>query len=173
MFSENNKWIMRKAAGYFVLFAAVFVLQTTLVQKLAIFGVKPNLIAVCVACVAVMENIYVSAAFGLLMGLAADILGGGVVGFYAILYMWLGFLISIITDRHFVRNKTTCIVLSASLSAAVSLITYIFFFAFWGKGDILSAMRLMIAESVYSAVAVYAVYPAARWISIRTGPVEK
>lgn len=173
MFSENNKWILRKAAGYFVLFAAVFVLQTTLTQKIAILGVAPNLIAVCVACVAVMENIYVSSAFGLTMGLAVDILGGGIVGFYSLIYMWLGFLISLLTDKHFVKNKTACLVLSVALSIAVSIITYVFYFALWGKGNFLSALRLLTAEAAYSAVAVYALYPAARWIYKKTGAVDR
>ena len=76
----------------FIIIAICFLLQTTLFQALSFASISPNLLIIVVSSFGFMrgkkEGMYIGFACGLLL----DIFGSGILGFYALLHMYIGYI---------------------------------------------------------------------------------
>ena len=83
---------MRRKVNVFIIIAICFLLQTTLFQALSFASISPNLLIIVVSSFGFMrgkkEGMYIGFACGLLL----DIFGSGILGFYALLYMYIGYI---------------------------------------------------------------------------------
>ena len=83
---------MRRKVSVFIIIAICFLLQTTLFQALSFASISPNLLIIVVSSFGFMrgkkEGMYIGFACGLLL----DIFGSGILGFYALLYMYIGYI---------------------------------------------------------------------------------
>jgi rod shape-determining protein MreD len=69
-----------------------FVLQGTVFRHLAFAGIVPNLLIVVTAALGFMRSDTTGLIVGFCCGLLVDIFFGDVIGFYALTYMYIGFL---------------------------------------------------------------------------------
>jgi rod shape-determining protein MreD len=69
-----------------------FLLQSTLLARFSIGGIRPNLILIVVATVGLMLGRRFGMISGFIGGLVVDIFFGGIIGIYALLYMYIGYL---------------------------------------------------------------------------------
>jgi len=84
----------------FILFCLVlinFTFQTTLFPHIAILGVTPDTMLVFIICYGILRGDIEGAVFGFFAGLAHDVLGGLVIGVYAL----LGFLSGYVSGKPF------------------------------------------------------------------------
>lgn len=70
---------------------ACFLLETTIFQKLALASVVPNLLIVVTSSFGFMRGKKEGLFIGFCCGLLKDLLGGNILGFYALLYMVIGY----------------------------------------------------------------------------------
>ena len=89
---------------YAVLVYLVLLLQTTMLESVRLFGVKPNLFLLLIVAVAILRGDVEGAVLGFFMGLAQDMSGGRYFGFYALLGMYLGFAIGSANKRMYKEN---------------------------------------------------------------------
>ena len=75
----------RVMAAVFLIWITAFC-QSTLLEYLEIFNVRPNILIVLMVIVALLRSTVESAAMGLLFGLTMDILMGKTLGWYALLF---------------------------------------------------------------------------------------
>ena len=68
-----------------------FLLQCTLFKSLAIASISPNLLIIVTSSFGFMRGKRDGIYIGFLSGLLIDLFYGGVIGFYALLYMYTGF----------------------------------------------------------------------------------
>lgn len=80
-----------------LLFILIFTVQITILNKIKLFGITPNLILVTVVMVALWYNIYVSSIFALLSGIITDILFSFSIGKSLVIYLVIAILINTIS----------------------------------------------------------------------------
>ncbi|MBE7030215.1 MAG: rod shape-determining protein MreD [Ruminococcaceae bacterium] len=141
---------MRTAVSYLLLFVAL-ILQSTLGQACTIFGVAPNLVLTLAVCLCLTGEPLWSAVFGLVAGLLLDISGGQIVGFEAILMLYLGLGASLFGNYCFRGNVhvTAITVFGATfIYQTVFVLAGLFLF---GNGSFGAALRTIFLESFYNA----------------------
>ena len=69
-----------------------FVLQSTVFQALSFASIAPNLLIVLTASLGFMRGRKEGMLVGFFSGLLLDIFFGSVLGFYALLYMYVGYI---------------------------------------------------------------------------------
>lgn len=83
---------MRRKIVLAVTILICFLLQSTIFQELAIASISPNLMIVVTAAFGFMRGRKEGMAVGFFCGLLMDLFFGSVLGFYALLFLYVGFL---------------------------------------------------------------------------------
>ena len=76
---------------YFIMFFC-FILQCTLFKRLSFGGISPNLLLITTTSLGFMRGEKQGLLAGFVSGLFVDIFFGDVIGLYAMLYMYIGYL---------------------------------------------------------------------------------
>lgn len=136
-----------------------FILQTTLLQMLAIRGVLPNTALIITVSYALLRGSREGAFVGIGAGLLQDIFFGGTLGAYAALYALLAVLFGR-SQRDFYRENYILPVLFCSIAACLGESTvYIVGFVFRGTGNLFYFLfQVMLPELVYTAVITVPIY---------------
>lgn len=143
----------------YVLLFVVFILQTTLVQKAAIFSVSPSLLLVLVICFSLINEPVPSATFAVVSGFLLDISFGRVLGFNALLMMYLALGISYV-GQDFFRETSR----SASFLVILCTIVYetffsVFNFAIFGESSFWYVLvRVVTVEALYNSIVTFPIY---------------
>lgn len=155
-----------KMVVYVLCMLLVIILQTTLLNYIEIFGVKANLIIVFTICTALLRGGTAGAASGFFTGLFQDILTGKVLGVYALLGMYLGFLSGLINKRLY-KDNLIVIFFFTFISSAV------YEFAVYGFGIMApillgidtgnigiahALVRVILPESAYNSILAVFIY---------------
>lgn len=83
---------MLRVAVMFLLILINYVLQSTVFGAVAILGVKPDTALILIVSYGILRGDVEGAVFGFCAGLLHDISGGYVIGLYAMLGMWIGYI---------------------------------------------------------------------------------
>jgi rod shape-determining protein MreD len=108
---------MKKKLIY--LFAVLYItliIQTTLLDYIKIFDIKPNLILILIVCVTLIRGGIEGAVFGLAAGLFQDILSGNSIGPYALLGFIIGFGLGGFNKRFYRDNIFVCAIITFAVS---------------------------------------------------------
>ena len=93
----------------FVLISICFVLQTTVFHIFSFGNIGPNLLLIVVTSFGLMRGKKEGMYIGFFSGLLIDIFCGFYLGFYALLYMYIGYISGLFQKRFFFRFKIpTC-----------------------------------------------------------------
>lgn len=118
---------MRRKVSVFIIIAICFLLQTTLFQALSFASISPNLLIIVVSSFGFMrgkkEGMYIGFACGLLL----DIFGSGILGFYALLYMYIGYINGYFRKMFYPEDLKLPMLLIAGSDLGCNLLIYFFF----------------------------------------------
>lgn len=89
---------------YAVCIFFIILLQSTVLDYIEIYNVKPNLIIIFVVSVALLRGNVEGAVIGFTSGLMQDMLSGKVLGFYSLLGLYLGLIIGSVNKRLYREN---------------------------------------------------------------------
>lgn len=92
-----------------LLFILIYTVQITILNKIKLFGITPNLILVTVVMVALWYNIYVSSIFALLSGIITDMLFSFSIGRSLVIYLVIAILINTISKIY--RKESGAVIL--------------------------------------------------------------
>ena len=165
---------MRRKVNVFIIIAICFLLQTTLFQALSFASISPNLLIIVVSSFGFMrgkkEGMYIGFACGLLL----DIFGSGILGFYALLYMYIGYINGCFRKMFYPEDIKLPMLLIAVSDFSCSLIIYFLLFLFRGKFDILYyLLNIMIPELVYTMLITIFLYVIILKVNQRLETLEK
>lgn len=162
---------MKKKLLLYSLFILVFLLlQTTLLHYAAIYGVMPNILIVFIIVTALLRGNIEGGAVGFFTGLAVDMLFGGVLGFYALLGLYLGIAAGSVNKRLFRENLLVVVFFTIVYSVAYESLVYIINNVMSGDMEFLYVLpRIILPEALYNSVAAVLMFPlvirADRWFS--------
>ena len=150
---------MRRKIVLVVTIIVCFLLQCTIFKKFAIASISPNLLIVVTASFGFMRGKKEGLFIGFFSGLLMDIMLGSVFGFYALIYMLIGYVNGFFKRIFFPDEVKLPIALIAVSDFFCNLIIY--FVLFWFRGRFQFGYYLMhtiLPELVYTMIVAIVLY---------------
>lgn len=165
---------MRRKITVFLIIAVCYLLQSTVFQALSFASISPNLMIVVVSAFGFMRGKKEGLWIGFFTGLLLDIFTGNILGFYALLYMYVGYFNGFFHKMFYPEDIKLPMLLIAVSDFSCSLIIYFLLFLFRGKFDILYyLLNIMIPELVYTMVVTIFLYFIILKINQKLETIEK
>lgn len=137
-----------------------FVLQTTLFQALSFGGISPNILIIITASYGFMFGRKCGIGVGFLCGLLMDIFYGDVLGFYALIYMYIGAANGIFHSLFFQEDIKLPLLLIAASDFCYSFVCYILLYLLRGRFHIVYYFQnIVLPEMVYTIFITVFLYP--------------
>ncbi len=156
----------RRLLFNFIMVIVSFILQTTLFRVLDFGGIAPNLLLIFTASTAFIKGDRSGLLVGFFCGLLVDIFFGTYIGFYALIYMYIGFLVGKLHVIFFTQNIAIPILIISLADFIFGFVCYVLMFLFRTKFDIGYYMTsIIIPELVYTAVIAIFYYPFILWVN--------
>jgi len=138
----------------------LFILQSTVFSNINIGGVVPNLLIIITACWGFMEGDLAGLLVGFFCGMLMDIFCGSFMGFYALLYMYLGYLNGKFCNLFYPEDVKLPLVLITTTDLLYGLGCYIFLFLLRGRFDFGYYIgHVIFPEIITTMIITLAVYP--------------
>lgn len=165
---------MRRKITVFLVIAVCYLLQSTLFQELAFASISPNLLIVVVSAFGFMRGKKEGLWIGFFTGLLLDIFTGSILGFYALLYMYIGYLNGFFRKMFYPEDIKLPMLLIAVSDFGCNLIIYFFLFLFRGKFQFpYYLFNIIIPELVYTMVVTIFLYFIILKINQKLESIEK
>lgn len=150
------------------------ILQSTLVQEIAIGGISLNLLVITVVSFSLIRGKIEGAIIGFFIGLMQDIFFGNVIGFYALLYMYLGYFSGFLNRALYRDNVLIPIFVIAASDFVLNFLIYILTYLFRGRTDLpFYFLNIIVPELVYTAFVSIFVYKLFLLINDKLEFIEK
>lgn len=131
----------------------IVLLQSTILDYIKIYYIKPNLIIVFIVSVALLRGNIEGSIIGFFMGFCWDILSGKVLGFYALLGLYLGLIIGSVNKRLYRENFLVVIFFTFISSVAFEMAAYFLSTFFKEKVNLYYSFRnIVLPEALYNSV---------------------
>ena len=151
---------IRRIIVNFIFIIISFILQTTLFRALDFGGIAPNLLMIVTASMGFIKGDKAGLLTGFLCGLLIDIFFGTYLGFFALIYMYIGFIVGKLHIVFFSQNVAIPILVITISDFIYGFICYVLMFLFRTKFDIGYYMgTVIVPEVVYTAIIAIFVYP--------------
>ncbi|HHU90149.1 MAG TPA: rod shape-determining protein MreD [Clostridiaceae bacterium] len=142
----------RVMAAVFLIWITAFC-QSTLLEYLEIFNVRPNILIVLMVIVALLRSTVESAAMGLLFGLTMDILMGKTLGWYALLFFLVSIPISMINDKLYREKFLVLITFAFSSTVLIETVFFLIIFMFRGYSYLPYLFgTVIVPEAIYNSI---------------------
>lgn len=137
-----------------------FVLQTTLFQALSFGGISPNVLIIITASYGFMFGKQYGIMTGFICGLFMDVFYGDVLGFYALVYLYIGAANGIFNSLFYHEDVRLPLILIAASDLCYSFVCYVLLYLLRGRFDILFYLRnVIIPEIIYTMFVTIFLYP--------------
>ncbi len=150
---------MRRKLVIAIIIIVCFLLQCTLFQSLTIAGISPNLLVVVTAAFGFMRGKKEGLFVGFFCGILVDLMFGSVLGFYALLYMLIGYANGFFKKDFFPDGVRLPVILIALSDLFCNLVIY--FIQFWFRGRFAFGsylLRTILPELVYTMMVAILLY---------------
>ena len=124
---------MKRKIIVIIIVILCFVLQSTLFQMLSIASISPNLLIIATSSFGFMRGKKSGLLTGFFCGFLIDLFYGGTLGFYAMIYMYLGYLNGLFHKIFFPEDIKLPIILITASDFVCNLLVYAFRFLLRGK----------------------------------------
>ena len=165
---------MRRKIIVFIIIAVCYLLQTTLFEALSFASISPNLLIIVVSAFGFMRGKKEGLFIGFFCGLLLDIWNGGIIGFYALLYMYIVYINGIFRKLFYPEDIKLPMLLIAGSDISCNLFIYFILFLFRNRYDFgYYVFQLMLPELVYTMVVTIFLYFIILKINQRLEVIEK
>lgn len=144
---------------YFIMFFC-FLLQCTLFKRLSFGGISPNLLIITTTSIGFMRGEKQGLLAGFVSGLFVDIFFGNVIGLYAMLYMYIGFLNGKFSRIFYPEDLKLPLALITLSDLSYGMVCYIVLFLLRGRLNFpYFFFHIILPETVYTLVMGIVLYP--------------
>ena len=144
---------MRRKIVLAITIIVCFLLQCTVFKALAIASISPNLLIVVVASFGFIRGKKEGLFVGFFAGLLLDVMFGSIIGFYALIYMYIGYMNGFFKRIFFPDEVKLPLALIAGRDFFCNLLIY--FLLFWFRGRFSFGYYLLhtiLPELVYTMI---------------------
>ncbi len=153
----------------FIVLLMVFIgylLQCTLFQKISLGGIVPNILIIITSSFGFMRGKKEGMIIGFLAGLTLDVFFGDILGFYALVYMCIGYLNGFFRSIFYPEDIKLPMILIAASALLYCFLCYIFLFLLRGKLHLgYYFIHVILPEIVYTVLVTLIVYKAILWVN--------
>lgn len=143
-----------------------FVLQSTVFKKLAFGGIVPNLMIVITASYGFMRGEKAGLLVGFFCGILTDIFFGGLLGLYAMIYMYIGYLNGKFNRVFYPEDIKLPLLLILVSDFLYGLICYGTMFLLRGRFHFsFYFVNIITPEMVYTILVTLLLYPVVLWLN--------
>lgn len=165
---------MRRKITIFIIITVCFLLQTTLFRALSFAAISPNLLIIVTASFGFMRGKKEGLWIGFFCGLLLDIFSGSILGFYALIYMYIGYLNGYFRKMFFPEDIKLPLALIAGSDLVCNYVIYILRFFFRGKFQIgYFTFHIILPELVYTMLITIFLYFVILKVNQRLEVIEK
>lgn len=165
---------MKRMMTSFLFIVFCFLLQCTVFQALNFGGIIPNLMVVVTASYGFMRGRKDGLWVGFFSGLLIDIFYGSVLGFYALIYMYIGYLNGAFRKIFYPEDIKLPLALILGSDLLYNMVCYILLFLLRGRFRIgYYFLNIMVPEMVYTIVVTFVLYPLLLFVERRLELAEK
>lgn len=165
---------MRRKIAVFLIIVVCYLLQSSVFQAISFASITPNLMIVIVSAFGFMRGKKEGLWIGFFCGLILDIFTGSVIGFYALLYMFIGYVNGFFRKLFYPEDIKLPMLLIAGSDVICSLIIYFFMFLFRGKFQFgYYLWSIILPELVYTMVVTIFLYFIILKINQKLESIEK
>ncbi|GFI27945.1 cell shape-determining protein MreC [Lachnospiraceae bacterium] len=125
--------LMKRKITVVLIVIVCFLLQSTLFKALSIASISPNLLIIVTSSFGFMRGKKEGLMTGFFSGLCIDIFYGGTLGFYAMIYMYLGYVNGMFRKIFFPEDIKLPMILITASDFVCNLLVYLFQFLFRRK----------------------------------------
>ena len=137
-----------------------FLLQSTVFNSLSFGGIIPNLMIVVTASYGFMRGRKSGLLVGFFSGLLMDIFFGDILGFYALIYMYIGYLNGIFRKMFYPEDIKLPIALIVGSDFLCNFVIYVLTFFLKGRFQFsYYFLNIIIPEMVYTIIVTCVLYP--------------
>jgi len=168
----NRVKLMRYGSGSLLLFFT-FILQSTILRSIEIRGIVPNLMIIVIISFGLLRGKIDGAIAGAVLGLLQDIYFGDVIGFFALIYMYIGFATGHLHMNFYKDSMLIPIGVMAAADVLVNLLVFFFTFLFRGQLHFhLYLGQIIIPELIYTVFVGFLLYQGLYMINSSIEEVE-
>ena len=150
---------MRRKVTVAIIIIVCYLLQATLFQTLSFASISPNLLIVVTSAFGFMRGKKEGIWIGLFCGICMDIFYGGTIGFYALLYMYIGFFNGYFRKLYYPEDIKLPMLLIGGSDLLYNLAVYFFMFIFRSKFAFdYYLINIIIPELVYTMLVTIVLY---------------
>lgn len=165
---------MRRKLIVAVIIFVCYLLQDTLFQTLTFASISPNLMIIVVSAFGFMRGRKEGLFVGFFCGLVLDIFNGGSLGYYALIYMYIGYLNGFFRKRFYPEDIKLPMLLIAGSDLSCNLVLYLLLFLFRNRFAFhYYFLNIMIPELVYTMVVTIFLYFIILKINQKLEAIEK
>jgi len=146
-----------KIIAYTILIFLTVLIQSTVGDSIKIYGVRPNITIALIVIVALIRNGTEGAIVGFCCGLMQDAVSGMVIGFYALMGLYLGLVIGLINKRLYRENVLIAVFLTFASTIVYEYLVYFFTTFLRAPLDFVYPMKnIILIEAAYnSAISIF------------------
>ena len=151
-----------------------FLLQCTIFPSLNLGGIIPNLMIIVTASYGFMRGRKSGLLTGFFSGLLMDVFFGNSLGFYALLYMYIGYLNGVFRKMFYPEDIKLPIALIVGSDFLYNIVIYILTFFLKGRFQIsYYFLNIIVPEMVYTIIVTCILYPLLLLVESRLERKEK
>ena len=157
-----------------VLLLAAYLLQCAVFPCLEIAGIKPNLMLIVTSSIGFMRGEGGNADTGFAAGLLIDIQFGDMIGFYAIIYLIIGYINGLFRQMYYDEDIKLPLFLITISEFLYGVVIYFLMFLLRSDFDFLFYLnRIIVPEMIYTIVITLGFYPIILFINQKLEAEEK
>lgn len=150
---------MKRKIAVFIIITICFLLQSTLFQTLSFASISPNLLIVVTSSFGFMRGRKEGMWIGFFSGLILDIFFGSVIGFYALIYAYIGYINGFFRKRFFPDDIKLPLILIAASDFSYNILVYLFLFFLRGRFRFdYYLVNIILPELVYTILVTIVLY---------------
>lgn len=137
-----------------------FILQSTLFQSISFAGIVPNLMLILTAAFGFTQGEREGIYIGFICGLLMDIFFGNMIGFYALILSYIGFVNGKFYRIFYPEDIKLPIALIISSDLTYGILCYVLTFMLRGKFQFMYYLiHIILPEMLYTVIAALFIYP--------------
>ncbi len=151
---------MKKVITTVILVIVSFVLQCTVFRGLAIHGIVPNILIILTASSGFMQGERFGVFTGFFCGLLLDIFFFEIIGFYALLYMYIGYMNGLFHNIFYPDDVKLPLIMITISDLIYSLVVYVLMFLLRSRFDFgYYLLNIILPELAYTLFCAVLMYP--------------
>lgn len=157
-----------------VILIVCYLLQCTLFPHLALASIKPNLMLIITAAFGFMRSSKEGMFVGFFSGLLMDIQFGNILGFYALIYLLIGFINGLFQQVYYDEDIKLPLALIAASEFLYGMVIYLLMFMLRSEFHFIYYLsHNIIPELIYTIVVALGIYPLILYFNRKLEAEEK